>query len=344
MQDLASNNRGMMDILGSVDLDTFTEDHRRLFALAKQSGDHAEVTRAYYEVLAPIIESWNGRSFHFASPVRKGQSRDDALRALHRSFAQWLQLRVGQRCLDIGCGHGAVMRDIARYSGSEMVGITIGKGEVERANQLNIENGIHKLCRVYEGDCHKLPFHDESFDSAYAIYSLKYFSDLRAPIAEAARILKPGGLFMIYDIIKTDLFDPDDAEHLAMTELFEFRCGMPSLHTSTEMAEVGAEFGLRVAAEFDASEGMPWYHYLVDSRLYNLLALSRFGSWSNKMAERLGLAPRGFAEFSENFLSGTVKSIAECGRKGILSGSHVLVLQKPALPSSVRRNQDEDGS
>lgn len=58
-----------------------------------------------------------------------------------------------------------------------------------------------------------MPFEDDSFDCAYAIYSLKYFVDLEPILKEVARVLKPGGRFVIYDLIKTSNFDENRPEH-----------------------------------------------------------------------------------------------------------------------------------
>lgn len=59
-----------------------------------------------------------------------------------------------------------------------------------------------------------MPFEDGSFDCGYAIYSLKYFSDLEPIFKEIARVLKPGGRFVVYDLVKTSDFDEECGEHV----------------------------------------------------------------------------------------------------------------------------------
>jgi sterol 24-C-methyltransferase len=58
-----------------------------------------------------------------------------------------------------------------------------------------------------------MPFEDASYDSAYAIYALKYFTSLKPIMNEVARILKSDGLFVIYDLVKTDKYDENNQEH-----------------------------------------------------------------------------------------------------------------------------------
>jgi sterol 24-C-methyltransferase len=84
---------------------------------------------------------------------------------------------------------------------------------VEIGNENFQEQGIEKSCRLIEADCHKMPFENQSFDCGYAIYSLKYFVNLEPILQEIARVLKPGGRFVVYDLVKTSNFDEKCEEH-----------------------------------------------------------------------------------------------------------------------------------
>lgn len=67
--------------------------------------------------------------------------------------------------------------------------------------------GIDKLCRLVRADCNDMRIlREASQDAAYAIYSLKYIPRLDSVMAEVARILKPGGLFVVYDLLKVSLW------------------------------------------------------------------------------------------------------------------------------------------
>jgi ubiquinone/menaquinone biosynthesis C-methylase UbiE len=59
-----------------------------------------------------------------------------------------------------------------------------------------------------------MPFEDGTFDCGYAIYSLKYFPDLEPVFKEITRVLKPGGRFVVYDLVKTSSYDENCEEHL----------------------------------------------------------------------------------------------------------------------------------
>lgn len=84
--------------------------------------------------------------------------------------------------------------------------VTIGNTEFERL-------GVYPRCRLIEADCHQIPLADESQDAAYAVYALKYFVNLSPVLKEAARILRPGGLLVVYDLLKTKNYDASSVEH-----------------------------------------------------------------------------------------------------------------------------------
>ncbi|KAL6726535.1 hypothetical protein Aduo_008499 [Ancylostoma duodenale] len=91
--------------------------------------------------------------------------------------------------------------------------------------------GVDSTCRLIEGDCHNMPLEDASKDAAYAIYSLKYFPHLDGVMKEVSRVLKQGGRFLVYDLMKTEKYDKDNEEHVEIVEGLEYACGMPPLHT-----------------------------------------------------------------------------------------------------------------
>uniref|UniRef100_A0A9J2Q2Q3 SAM-dependent methyltransferase Erg6/SMT-type domain-containing protein n=1 Tax=Ascaris lumbricoides TaxID=6252 RepID=A0A9J2Q2Q3_ASCLU len=211
------------------DLVNFGDEHERLYAEAKRTSDHSAVTSHYYSVMSAVIDDYFNGSFHFVPPHHDRQTLEEALVALHRNVAKCLKLEKGRKCVDIGCGIGTVMKDLASTE-ADLTGVTIAANEAFSGNAQFVENGIEN-CRIIEGDCHHMPFEESTFDSAYAIYALKYFLDLSPVMNEISRVLKPGGLLLVYDLIKTRKYDPNSLEHRKIIEGIEYACGMPSLHT-----------------------------------------------------------------------------------------------------------------
>lgn len=93
------------------------------------------------------------------------------------------QIEPGMRVLDVGCGDGDLMRELADQ-GCRVVGVEVVPSLVGfcRGQGLN----------VVEGAAERLPFPEESFDAVVCSVVLPY-TDERLAIAKWARVLKPGG-------------------------------------------------------------------------------------------------------------------------------------------------------
>ena len=312
-----------------TDLESFTTEHNRLYDEAKKTGDYTEAATHFYTVMADLLEAYYGSAWHFVPPESKGQSRDDALRGLHRRVAKLIGHAPGREALDLGCGIGSCMRGVALESGGRVTGITIGPNEVLEANALNRKANLDRLCMVEQGDFAHLPFEEERFDAAYAIYSYKYSPSLKEAFGEVHRVLKPGGLFLIYDMVKAETFDATDPEHVRLLDFFAYACGMPPIHSNRQRVDEANVVGFECMTEMDLSQEFTWYdHFLHPPILMKLFESKRVLALIGR-AEGLGLLPRGFAKFYEIFVAGNVVSMVNGGKQGALTGSNLVVLRKP---------------
>ena len=69
----------------------------------------------------------------------------------HR-LAHLMGLKPGMKVLDVGCGVGGPAREIAKFSGCEVVGISINRRQVERAREMTREAGLEDRCVFVQGD------------------------------------------------------------------------------------------------------------------------------------------------------------------------------------------------
>lgn len=117
--------------------------------------------------------------------------------ALMKHYGQDLS-RV--RLLDIGCGGGVLTEEFARM-GCQAVGIDISPRSIAVAQAHAAQSGLSIDYRT--GEATSLPFEEGSFEAVSCCDMLEHVSDWERVIAESARVLKPGGLFLFDTINRT---------------------------------------------------------------------------------------------------------------------------------------------
>lgn len=99
--------------------------------------------------------------------------------------------RAGMKILDLACGEGVLSRTLAE-SGADVVGTDVASELIARAKTQS--QGIE----YHVADAGKLGFaHEESFDAVVCVLALQNMERPEHAVDEAARILKPGGRFVM---------------------------------------------------------------------------------------------------------------------------------------------------
>lgn len=161
----------------------------------------------YYTLAGPDYAAWSrGLHMHFGY-WRRGMNPlrlEAMLEAMNDELLGLLQFPAGRpaRVLDLGCGFGATARQLAlRHRQLEVLGVTIVPTQVHEARRLADAAGLGERVRFVEADYTRLPFADGSLDGAYALESACHAvgPDKPALVRELARVLRPGGRFVIAD-------------------------------------------------------------------------------------------------------------------------------------------------
>src|SRR5262249_51351612 len=117
--------------------------------------------------------------------------------ALLTSLARLGEIASDARCLDIGCGAGRLVRELAARS-KEAVGVDLSARMRERARTRARALGVENVS-FHEARAEGLPFPEGSFDVVTASNLLMLLGDPPAVLKEAARVLRPGGQLIILD-------------------------------------------------------------------------------------------------------------------------------------------------
>jgi SAM-dependent methyltransferase len=108
----------------------------------------------------------------------------------------------GARVLEIGCGPGHLSIMLARRHGLDVTGLDLDPAMVERA-RANADRSASDRSRgpaFVLGDVALLSFPDESFDLVVSTLSMHHWADPSAGLAEIARVLRPGGRSLVWDL------------------------------------------------------------------------------------------------------------------------------------------------
>ena len=123
-------------------------------------------------------------------------------RAATVAFAAELGVASGMHLLDIGAGLGGAARYFATEHGCRVTGIDVTDDYVRVANALAKRVGLADRVAFQKASALALPFEDGSFDGAYMLHVGMNVFDKDALFAEVHRVLKPGGVFGIYDVMR----------------------------------------------------------------------------------------------------------------------------------------------
>jgi ubiquinone/menaquinone biosynthesis C-methylase UbiE len=126
-----------------------------------------------------IAVTYNQR---FDENARSGTS--EALLEIARQLEDGL--RRAPRVLEVGCGTGKWLADLSPVAGAAY-GLDLSAGMLRQAQ----ERGA--ALRLVRGRAGRLPFAAASFDLVYCVNAIHHFARPRAWLAEARRLLRPGG-------------------------------------------------------------------------------------------------------------------------------------------------------
>lgn len=182
--------------------------------------------------------------------------------AVHANGAEFAALRAAAqalpaaRVLDLGCGAGHVSYQVAPFA-AEVVAYDLAPEMLDlvsaRAQELGLDN-LRTLCGAVES----LPLPDANFDLVLSRYSAHHWADPARALAEARRVLRPGGECIIVDVASpgTALLDT----HLQALEVLRDRSHVRD-YSAAEWLALTAAAGLRARRQEFARlrlEFAPW--------------------------------------------------------------------------------------
>lgn len=193
--------------------------HGRLHSLKR---DHQAITY-HYNVSNEFYKLWLGRRMvyscaYFETPL------DDIDTAQERKLdyiCRKLRLKAGEKLLDIGCGWGGLMMFAAERYGVDVTGVTLSSEQAALATARINEAGLAERCKVELKDYRELNL-GEYFDKLVSVGMIEHVGEceLGRYFKKALEILKPGGVFLVHGIARSEKIKASDGASFINTFVF----------------------------------------------------------------------------------------------------------------------------
>jgi len=144
---------------------------------------------------------------NYVSQTRKpegflGKMMVNGMNGGHAKMADWgmayLKTIEPEEIVDIGCGGGRNAGALLKkYPAAHVTAIDYSEVSVSKATAYNAEAIKQGRCEVRQGDVSALTLPEEKYDLATAFETIYFWPGLEKCFAEVAKVLKPGGVFMI---------------------------------------------------------------------------------------------------------------------------------------------------
>ena len=230
-----------------------------------------------------VTEAWRlllGDELHYGVFENGDEPLPVATGNLTSRMIEAAQLSAGLDVLDVGCGSGTPACRLVADHDVRVVGITTSEVGVEtaraRAAALNLPGASFEQ---RDGTDNEFP--DESFDRVWALESSHLMRDREALISECARVLRPGGRFILCDITRQrdipfrEVRDRRDEFVVLRTAFGDARMEPLSYYTSAAESH-----GLVVDRADDlTSRTLPTFeHWRANARQYETEAIDALGT------------------------------------------------------------------
>ncbi|CAD1812221.1 Sterol 24-C-methyltransferase [Candida parapsilosis] len=308
----------------------------------KRLSDYSQLTHHYYNLVTDFYEYGWGSSFHF-SRYYKGEAFRQATARHEHYLAYKMNINENMKVLDVGCGVGGPGREITRFTDCEIVGLNNNDYQIERANYYAKKYKLDDKLSYVKGDFMQMDFEPETFDAVYAIEATVHAPVLEGVYSEIYKVLKPGGVFGVYEWVMTDKYDETNEEHRKIAYGIEVGDGIPKMY-SREVAEQALKnVGFEVEYQkdlADVDDDIPWYYPLAGDLkycqslgdLYTVFRTSRLGRLITTEAvglmEKVGIAPKGSKQVT-HALEDAAINLVEGGRQKLFTPMMLYIARKP---------------
>ncbi|KAI9894652.1 MAG: Delta(24)-sterol C-methyltransferase [Vezdaea aestivalis] len=305
--------------------------------------EYATLTRHYYNLVTDLYEYGWGQSFHFCR-FAYGESFHQAIARHEHYLAHKMNIQDNMTVLDVGCGVGGPAREISKFSGASVVGLNNNDYQIERATRYAAREGLADKLKFVKGDFMQMSFEENTFDAVYAIEATVHAPSLEGVYSQIFRVLKPGGVFGVYEWLMTENYNNDNEGHRSIRLGIEQGDGISNMVKISEALCAIKAAGFELELNEDLAhrpDARPWYYPLAGDLkhigtigdLYTVLRMTWYGrAFVHKLVgalEIIGAAPKGTQKTADS-LAVAADALVAGGKEDLFTPMYLMVARKPA--------------
>ena len=202
-----------------------------------RTNHNRQVARYYDAINQDFLLVWTDRqslALHFGYWDTSTRSHYEAQLNLNRILAQRADLRPGLRVLDAGCGIGGSAIWLAQQYGVQVFGITLSPTQARRARVYAAQRDVADRTIFGLLDYTALALGEATVDVVWALESVCHALNKEDFLAEAFRVLRPGGRLVVADGFRCTRPCSIEDERLLQTWLSGW--AIPDIDTPTEFS------------------------------------------------------------------------------------------------------------
>ncbi|CAG8948946.1 hypothetical protein HYFRA_00002074 [Hymenoscyphus fraxineus] len=307
-----------------------------------RKAEYATLTRHYYNLGTDLYENGWGQSFHFCR-FAHGEGFHAAIARHEHYLAAKIGIKDGDRVLDVGCGVGGPAREIAKFTGAHITGLNNNDYQIERATRYAAKEHLSNQLTFVKGDFMQMSFPAESFDAVYAIEATVHAPSLEGVYSQIFRVLKPGGVFGVYEWLMTDNYDNNNEHHR------EIRLGIEEGDGISNMVKISEGIAAIKAAGFELElhedlakrpDATPWYYPIAGDFKYmgsywDFLTIARMTKLGRGIVhkfvgalEMVGIAPGGTQKTADS-LAKAADCLVAGAKEDLFTPMYLMIARKP---------------
>ena len=190
-----------------------------------------------------------------------------------------------------------------------------------------------------------MSFPDNTFDMVYAIEATVHAPSLEGVYSQIFHVLKPGGVFGVYEWLMTDTYDNSNPHHREIRLGIEQGDGISNMVRVSEGLRAIQAAGFKLELHEDLADNVdarPWYYPLdgdltMAQSLADVVTIFRMTKWGRFFAhnavgvlEKMGLAPVGTKKTADG-LGRAADCLVAGGKEKLFTPMYLMVARKPAL-------------